>query len=177
MPKIANPIANIVCVFLCTFIAGCQIQALHSTGPQAILGEDSVTAALQSLEIEDPKNRFDQLVRNELQFAVAGGAKRTGDLPYTLSLSSSKSIRSIGISDVDFGPRAFFITISSKYVLRDARKAAPLAQGSQQGTASYDRVDQEFTNIRSERDAEIRAAKATALRIRQALALAIEKSL
>lgn len=177
MPKIANPTASIICVFLCIFLAACQIQALHSTSPQATVDTDSIPAVLRSIEIDDPKTRFDQLVRNELQFAVAGGSKRTGDLPYTLSLSTTKSIRSIGISDVDFGPRAFFVTISSKYVLRDVRKAAPLAQGSQQGTASYDRVDQEFTNIRSERDAEIRAAKAAALRIRQALAIAIEKSL
>lgn len=177
MLKSANRKAVILCVLLSGMLAACQIQPLHSTTPQATTNNDSIPAVLQSIQIEDPRSRFDQLVRNELQFAIAGGPERTGDLPYTLSLDTTKSIRSVGISDVDFGPRAFFITISSKYVLKDARQAAPIAQGSQEGTASYDRVDQEFANIRSERDAEIRAAKAAALRIRHALTLALSKSL
>ena len=177
MLKNAYRIGTVCCVFLCTLLAACQIQALHSTKPQTTDDAGSIPAALRSIEIADPNSRFDQLVRNELQFTTSGGPEKTGDLPYTLTLNTSKSIRSVGISDVDFGPRAFFITISSKYILRDARLAAPIAQGSQQGTASYDRVDQEFANIRSERDAEIRAAKAAALRIRHALALALEKSL
>lgn len=176
MPKIANQKAVILSVLLGGMLAACQIQPLHSTNPRATTNTNSIPAVLKSIQIADPQSRFDQLVRNELQFALAGGTERTGDLPYTLSLDTKKSIRSVGISDVDFGPRAFFITISSKYVLKDTRQAAPIAQGTQEGTASYDRVDQEFANIRSERDAEIRAAKATALRIRHALTLALSKS-
>lgn len=177
MLKITKLTATALFVFLCALMAGCQIQALHSTNSQASVDDGSIPSVLRSIQIADPKSRLDQLVRNELQFALAGGPERAGELPFTLSLNTKKSVRSVGISDVDFGPRAFFITISSKYVLRDARKAAPIAQGTQEGTASYDRVDQEFANIRSERDAEIRAAKAAALRIRHTLTLALEKSL
>jgi len=157
-------------------ISACQIQPLHSTAPQSIARNDGIPAALRSIRITDPKSRFDQLVRNELQFALAGGTDATGELPYTLTLDSTKSVRSVGISDIDFGPRAFFISITANYVLKDARLAAPIAQGAQEGTASYDRVDQEFANIRSERDAEIRAAKAAALRIRHALTLALSQT-
>ena len=131
---------------------------------------------MASIEIADPKSRLDQLVRNELQFSLSGGPQSTGSSPYELSLNTSKKIRSVGISDVDFGPRAFFIDISSNYILTDRRKAVPIAQGTEEATASYDRVDQEFANVRSERDAEIRAAKATALRLRQAIAIALKKA-
>lgn len=158
-------------------LSACQIQPLYSAKPiTASSNNSTISEALRSIQISEPNTRLDQLVRNELQFSLSGGTSRTGDLPYTLELKTSKSITSIGISDVDFGPAAFFITITASFVLKDARKAVAIAQGTEEGTAGYDRVDQEFTNIRSERDAEIRAAKAAALRLRQTLALAIEKS-
>jgi len=156
------------------WLAGCQVQPLHSTA--ALSDGSSLSSTLASVEIADPKSRLDQLVRNELQFSLSGGSRPTGSSPYELTLNTSKKIRSVGISDVDFGPRAFFIDISSSYILTDRRKAVPIAQGSEQATASYDRVDQEFANVRSERDAEIRAAKATALRLRQAIAIALKKA-
>lgn len=159
-----------------SLLAACQVQPLYSTGNLAA-GDKSVPAALRSIAIETPETRLDQLVRNELQFALSGSTDREGSLPLSLELTTTKSVRSVGISDVDFGPRAFFITVSTDYVLRDARKIAPIAQGTQEGTATYDRVDQEFANVRAERDAEIRAAKAAALRLRQALVLALNKSL
>lgn len=157
-------------------LAACQVEPLYSTGNLSA-GDKSVPAALRSIAIDTPETRLDQLVRNELQFALSGGTDRDGSLPLTLELTTTKTARSVGISDIDVGPRAFFITVSTDYVLRDARQIAPIAQGTQEGTASYDRVDQEFANIRSERDAEIRAAKAAALRLRQALVLALNKSL
>ena len=156
------------------WLAGCQVQPLHSTA--ALPDGSPLSATLASVEITDPKSRLDQLVRNELQFSLSGGTQPTGNSPYELALKTSKKVRSVGISDVDFGPRAFFIDISSSYVLTDRRKAVPIAQGSEQATASYDRVDQEFANVRSERDAEIRAAKGTALRLRQAIAIALKKA-
>ena len=155
-------------------LAGCQVQPLHSTA--ALTDGSSLSTTLASIEITDPKSRLDQLVRNELQFSLSGGTQATGSSPYELSFKTNKKIRSVGVSDVDFGPRAFFIDISSDYVLKDRRKAVPIAQGTEQATASYDRVDQEFANVRSERDAEIRAAKATALRLRQAIAIALKKA-
>lgn len=150
------------------------MQPLHSTAA-VNSGNESISEALQSIAISEPKTRLDQLVRNELQFSLSGGAQPDGTLPYTLLLTTTKSVRSVGISDVDFGPRAFFVTVSASYVLNDGRLAAPIAQGTQEGTASYDRVDQEFTNLRSERDAEIRAAKTAALKIRQALAVSLDR--
>jgi len=132
------------------WLAGCQVQPLHSTA--ALSDGSSLSTTLASLEITDPKSRLDQLVRNELQFSLSGGTQPTGNSPYELSF------------------------ITSKYVLKDRRKAVPIAQGTEKATASYDRVDQEFANVRSERDAEIRAAKATALRLRQAIAIALKKA-
>ncbi|MEP1443089.1 MAG: hypothetical protein ABJK39_08775 [Hyphomicrobiales bacterium] len=156
------------------WLAGCQVQPLHSTA--ALSDGSAISSALASINVAEPKTRLDQLVRNELLFSLSGGTSPTGDLPFELTMRTNKKVRSVGISDVDFGPRAFFVDISTDYVLKDRRKAAPIAQGTEQGTASYDRVDQEFTNVRSERDAEIRAAKATALRLRQALAIALQRA-
>ena len=159
-------------------LSACQVQPLYSQKTLSQSGQTSLSAALQSITISDPKTRFDQLVRNELQFYLTSGSgQASGELPLILELTAEKTGRSVGISDVDVGPRAFFVTITAHYVLKDSRKAAPIAQGSQEGTATYDRVDQEFANIRSERDAEIRAAKAAALRLRQALAIALNKTL
>lgn len=157
-------------------LSACQVQPLYSNNNTLTQNAASIPDALKSITIADPQTRLDQLVRNELQFALSGGPERTGVLPYSLDLKTTKSIRSVGISDVDFGPRAFFITITAQYVLKDARKTVPVAQGAQEGTASYDRVDQEFANIRSERDAEKRAAKAAALRLRHALSLALNST-
>ena len=155
-------------------VSACQIQPLHQT---SVVNADTspTTAVLRSIEISQPKNRIDQLVINELQFGLSGSHRPTGELPYTLNIKASKSIRSVGISDIDFGPAAFFITISVNYVLRDARKAAPIAQGTQMATAGYDRVDQEFANVRSEKDADKRAAQTVAQKLRHALVLAINK--
>ena len=156
------------------WLVGCQVQPLHSTA--ALSDGSSISSALASIDVAEPKSRLDQLVRNELQFSLSGGTSPSGELPFELTMRTSKKVRSVGISDVDFGPRAFFVDISTDYVLKDRRKAVPIAQGTEQATASYDRVDQEFTNVRSERDAEMRAAKATALRLRQALAIALKRA-
>jgi len=161
-------------IWLCFLIASCQIQPLHSTA--ALSDGSSIDSALSSINISDPRSRLDQLVRNELQFSLSGGTTPTGEQPFDLILKTKKKVRSVGISDVDFGPRAFFVEISADYILKDRRKAAPIAQGTEEATASYDRVDQEFANVRSERDAEMRAAKATALRLRQALAIALKNA-
>lgn len=161
------------CVVSVCLLAACQVQPLHSNGGGNSFESESIASSLQSVEVSDAKTRFDQLVRNELLFDLAGSSTNSGEFPFLLEINTTKSVRSVGISDVDFGPRAFFVTIATQYVLRDARQLAPIAQGRQEGTASYDRVDQEFANIRAERDAEIRAAKATALRLRHAISLAL----
>ncbi len=155
--------------------AGCQIQPLHSTNSLETNKATKTQTLLQSIIIEEPKSRLDQLVRNELNFKLSANTSSPNTNALILKLDSTKTIRSVGISDVDFGPRAFFVTVKSEYILSDQVKNMIITKGSQQGTGSYDRVDQEFANIRSERDAEIRAAKAAALRIRHALSLALSK--
>ncbi|MEM8796154.1 MAG: LPS assembly lipoprotein LptE [Pseudomonadota bacterium] len=159
-------------------LSACRVEPLYGSEPiaretAASVDESSVQEELRSIDIAPPQSRIDQLVRNELQFSLTGTTQQTGSLPFELDLKTRKSVRSVGISDIDFGPAAFFITVSADYVLRDRRLAAPIAQGTQAGTASFDRVDQEFANIRSEKDAEERAAKTAALKLRQALAIAL----
>lgn len=167
-------VKNWTCIAAGIFLVGCQVQPLYKA---EVGGDDdfsNLTTAFQALEISDPKTRVDQVVRNELSFALTGGNEPTLPTAFTLDLKSNVSIRSVGISDIDFGPAAFFITVQTDYILKDLKLAAPIAQGSETGTAGYDRSDQEFANVRAEKDTTERAAKTAAQKVRHAISLALK---
>ena len=163
-------------ISLALILAGCQVQPLYQVETTTDGDLSGLTSAFQALEISDPTTRVDQVVHNELAFALTGGTEPTLPISYKLDLKSKVTVRSVGISDIDFGPAAFFVTVTTDYVLRDLERAAPIAQGFESGTAGYDRVDQEFANVRSEKDATERAAKTAALKLRHAISLALKSS-
>jgi LPS-assembly lipoprotein len=141
--------------------AGCQVRPLYSAGVATFSSDPST--GITSVSINEVSNRYGQEVRNQLIFALSGGAGEPANAAYKLELGISKRI--INAADVqtqtvgENQPTAGGVVLTSNYVLSDAATGAEIAKGSRSVTASFDRSRQQFAQVRAERDAENRAAR------------------
>jgi LPS-assembly lipoprotein len=142
-------------------LAGCQVRPLYSAGVATFSSDPST--GITSVSINEVSNRYGQEVRNQLIFALSGGAGEPANAAYRLELGISKRI--INAADIqtqtsgENQPTAGGVVLTSNYVLSDAASGAQIASGSRSVTASFDRSRQQFAQLRAERDAENRAAR------------------
>jgi LPS-assembly lipoprotein len=142
-------------------LAGCQVRPLYSAGVATFSSDPST--GITSVSINEVSNRYGQEVRNQLIFALSGGAGEPASPAYKLELGISKRI--INAADIqtqtsgENQPTAGGVVLTSNYVLSDAATGAQIAKGSRSVTASFDRSRQQFAQVRAERDAENRAAR------------------
>jgi LPS-assembly lipoprotein len=146
---------------LCVALAGCQVRPLYSAGVATFSSDPST--GITTVSINEVSNRYAQEVRNQLIFALSGGAGEPANPTYRLELGISKRI--INAAEVqtqtvgENQPTAGGVVLTSNYVLFDAASGAEIAKGSRSVTASFDRSRQQFAQVRAERDAENRAAR------------------
>ncbi len=165
--------AALLVALACTALAGaCTVTPLYSDGGPGTPGTGG--AALGNVSVEEVDTRYAQEVRNHLIFLLSGGAGDPANAPYRLRLSVAKrTISAATIQPVtarEREPTAGRVIMNATYLLVDAATGQPVARGTRQAAASFDRQLQEFAVVRAERDAENRAARELAEMVRLAIA-------
>jgi LPS-assembly lipoprotein len=130
----------------------------------------SVRPKLASVSVGPVSDRVAQQVRNHLVFLLYGGGAGPTAPAYDLELSVQRSAIGVFINSVSNTPTAGNMRVTVSYVLKDAKSQKVLKKGSRVAVAAYDQPSQEFTKLRSARDAENRAAKAAAELVDQDIA-------
>jgi LPS-assembly lipoprotein len=144
-------------LFAALSLAGCQLRPLYASAP----GAPGPQSDLPSISVQPPQNRIEQVYRNALIFGLRGG----GDgAPPRYELTYRISTRSQGIA-VERGtgtPNAYQITGGVSFLLKDIAADQSLFGASVTAIDSYVRSSQNYSNIRAQRDAENRLARALA---------------
>jgi LPS-assembly lipoprotein len=158
--------AAIVAFVAVVFLSACTVQPVY--GPT--LGGGSVAQTLRSIAIEPVDSRVGQVVRNRLLFALTGGGV-PADPQYRMSLRVTSSETALGITREGSAP-VYSVTVTASYAVYKIGSDQIILRETARGTASYDRYNQNFANIRARRDAENRAAEVAAEEIRMRVAAA-----
>lgn len=168
-----RPLAAAVVMGTSVILAACTVQPLYrgdSQGASQINVAPSIRTKLSGIVIEQPTDRFNQMVRNRLIFLLNGGGGEPSTPTYQLALGTGVSVRSavqLDIGDTtDRTGRASAGTVDgrSTYVLKDMENK-PLAKRTRGVSASFDRPRQEYANLQAEEDAKKRAANELAEQI------------
>ncbi|WP_075214201.1 LPS assembly lipoprotein LptE [Mongoliimonas terrestris] len=154
---------------LAVAVSGCQVRPLYAPTATGAGADSTVVAELSAIGIEPLRDRLGQSLVNELIFALRGGAALT-DPRYRLRLIVTSRKSELAIQEFEDVPTANLIAVTASYTLTETRTGRVVTTGTTYTTASYDFSSQRFANLRAERDAEDRAAKAAAEDIRTRLA-------
>lgn len=146
-------------------LAACTAQPLYGPTP----GGQAVTTALDRITIDEVDDRVAQQVRNNLLFNLNS---HTGSQPaYRMRLTTTTAEHPLGVTPVESAP-AYSVTVTVTFTVTALADDKVVLRETRRASASYDRVNQVFSNVRARRDAENRAAEAVANDIRIRLAAA-----
>lgn len=147
------PTVAAIGLFLMLATAGCQVRPLYAEG-----GGAGASTRLAALALDGPDNRVEQTFRNAF-FAGRGGepARPSLRMGYDIALN----VQQVGIQQVSGTPTFYTLGAVLSYAIRDDA-GKPVFQGRETASASFSRSTQSFANIRAERDAEDRVARALA---------------
>ena len=151
-------------------LAACTVQPLYAptaAGP-------SVVDALGQIYIDPPNDRLSQEVRNDLIFALNGGAGQPANPTYHMRLIVTSTQSALGVTPIATAP-AYSITVAATYEVTSVATGKIVLRSTSRGSASFDRVNQVYANTRARLDAENRAAALAADDIRIHLAAAAAK--
>ncbi len=157
-------------VGLAMFAAACTTQPLY--GPTA--GGGRVPASLSQISIEEVDTRVAQQVRNQLLFDL--NSRATVSPAYYMHLTVSTAESPLGVTPVESAP-AYSVTVTTTYTIRAFDSDDVILRETVRATASYDRVNQIYANVRGRRDAENRAAITAANDIRIRLSAAAARGI
>lgn len=166
--------------------AGCTVRPLYgesgaNSGGVYAQAPQSLRAELAAIAIDEPKNRFDQIIRNRLIYLLGGGAGEPASPRYQLSLNAGYTVQQalqVNVGDnTQREGRASSGTVIARadYVLKEAAKDAKgqdviVQRRKRSVTSSFDRPRQEYANLQAEEDAKKRAAEELAESIYLSLA-------
>lgn len=178
-----RPITTAIVLGTSLVFTACTVQPLYhggANGEAQLNVSPSIRSKLSGIVIDEPTDRFNQLVRNRLIFLLNGGAGEPSAPTYQLTLGTSYNIRTAVQMDIgdstDRTGRASAGAIDgrSTYVLKDMTNK-PLAKRTRTVSASFDRPRQEYANLQAEEDAKKRAAEELAEQIFLSLAQDLSK--
>ncbi|AQX20462.1 LPS assembly lipoprotein LptE [Bartonella sp. WD16.2] len=142
--------------------------ALH--GKHAGVVSPDLAAKFATVVVEEPSDRFGQMVRNRLLFLMYGNGSKPSVPVYQLSLHTSvathTSVQVEIYEDPDGMGRSSVGTVISRasYMLRDMNNVV-VAQGKGAISASFDRFRQEYATVQAEENAQKRVAEELAEQI------------
>ena len=160
---------------LLTFLASCTVEPLNATSSSRLTSDGtsaSVQEVMKSITVDAVDTRVAQQVRNNLLFELNGGKLEPGG-QYRVNLRVSPSTRSLAIEGDSLSTTSAQATITVSYRLIDNATNKPISEGVRRAFASFDQTPQKYANERSARDAQNRAAKEVAQRLRLAIAKAL----
>ncbi|MBS7543625.1 hypothetical protein [Ancylobacter oerskovii] len=127
---------------------------------------------LGDVEVVFAPGRVGNEVRNDLIFALTGGAGNPVGAPYRLVLNVTDNTTAAIIDPISGLPEVEMITVDSKWQLFEAgNDKKPVMASNAYGKASIDSGYQRFARARAIRDAQNRASTVVAQTIRTQLAV------
>lgn len=138
-------------------LAGCQVRPLYLS--DAAGGAFSPVPDLRAIAIDPPRDRTEQVLRNELIFLFRGEGGEAQDPRYGLRTILAASTDPVAVELEEDLPTAVLVTLDGTFILTDLATDETLLTGSAIATASYDFSSQRFANVRAEKDALERAAR------------------
>jgi len=141
---------------------GCQIRPLYGTTATGFGGSQTVYSDLAAIDIESIGTDVSgRTLYNELTFNFERGTTAPAK-KYRLKVLEDTSTASVAVEQFSDVPSAYTLTMNASFVLSDLETNKTLMTGRSFQSASYDFSSQRFANLRAERDAEERVAKAVA---------------
>ena len=154
-------------------VSACTVRPLYSNAPLVAGSQVGARAELASIAIKPVKTRYAQQVRNNLIFGFTGGGNQTSTPVYSLDLGVSELVDTgtlVQVSTDENEPTSGTVTLTSTYVLTDAKTGATISSGKRSITSSFDKPRQEYASYRAQLDAENRAARELAELLNLAIA-------
>lgn len=147
---------------------------LGACGFRPLYGTDGVSSGvagqLASVAIPEPKNRVDQIIRNELLSTMRPAGTAEPDryrLEITSSVTQDKSIED---SSDSRSAHRLTVRVMANFQLKDMNGGAVVYKGKTFSNVSYDDVGQSFSNLQAQTDAVERGAREVAIDIRTRVA-------
>lgn len=159
-------IRSSILAFALLAFAGCTFQPLYGSADYST-GQGSY--ALSQVSVANVDTRVGQQVRNHLIFLLQGG-RESIETRYLVRLRVVGINQKFAAVENVRNQTAGNVTVRVSYELLDKSTYTRIADGNRVAVASYDRTEQNFANSRAVRDAENRAAKEAAEKVRLALA-------
>lgn len=158
--------------------AACTVRPLYSdaVAPGA---PGPMAAQLASIAVKPVGTRQAQEVRNQLIFLLGGGQGNPDAGLYTLDLSvgsHSSAAAVVQVSTTTQSPTSSLLTMTGYYTLTESATGRVVASGNRSVSAAHDVPQQQFAALRSERDAENRAARELAELLHLAIAQDLSKA-
>ncbi len=140
-------------------LAACGFSPMYADRP----GISDPATALAQVEVEQPENRMEQLVRNELLRTVPPAQQGGGVYRLSLDVTSSETtlLSATGLTRQ---------RLAASFTLTNKSSGAVLLQGKSFADASYHDVGRQFSDARSKEAAQRAAARELAEDIRTRLA-------
>ncbi|WP_317993922.1 LPS assembly lipoprotein LptE [Bartonella gliris] len=170
-------------VGLLMFVCGCTVEPLYrqvsqtsttmnygSYGRHSEKSSVGLSAKLASIIVEEPSDRFGQMVRNHLLFLLYGNGSKPSAPAYQLVLQTSVFTRESVQIEIDRDrkrvgrPSVGTVVSRASYILQDM-KNVPVAKGMGTVSASFERLRQEYATLQAEEDAKKRVAEELAEQI------------
>ena len=135
-------------------LAGC-LQPMYTTVGGNLGGE------LRAIAVDPVPERLGHYLRDQLVTNLNGTGASVAP-KYHLILTPQERVQTALVDIVTQRPQNATVVTDISYQLVPIGSATPIATGTVSSSATYDRSDQRFANIRAARDAEIRDAKTVA---------------
>ena len=158
--------------------SACTVRPLYSNA--VVPGASApIAAQLGSVSVKPVGTREAQEVRNQLIFLLAGGQGNPDAAAYTLDLrvtSFSSAAAVIQVSTTTQSPTSSLLTMNGYYTLTESATGKVVGNGNRSVSAAHDVPQQQFAALRSQRDAENRAARELAELLHLAIAQDLARS-
>ncbi|WP_420394214.1 LPS assembly lipoprotein LptE [Acuticoccus sp.] len=141
-------------------LAACQVRPLYQG--TATSGPLSPLPDLRAIVVDPPRDRTEQVLTNELKFLFRGDGGDPAEELYRLRILADASNDPLAVELEEDLPAAVLVTLNATFILSEVASERTLLTGSSTTSASYDFSSQRFANVRAEKDAEERAARAMA---------------
>jgi LPS-assembly lipoprotein len=167
-PRWRRTIATAALLAAALLASACTVQPVYGPTPAGGTVQDT----LSRIAIDPVTTRVAQVVRNKLIFGLVGGFQ-PADPAYRMKLVVTSQEIALGITRQESAP-VYSIIVSATYEITRVDNGEIVLRATSRGSASYNRVNQIFANVRARANAEEEAAIAVAddIRIRVAAATA-----
>ncbi|MCM5554770.1 LPS assembly lipoprotein LptE [Pleomorphomonas sp. NRK KF1] len=155
------------------FLAACQVRPVYAPAGSAVAGNNpAMVTELASIAIKGQTERVAQALINELIFQLRGGGALV-EPKYRLDLILTTRVSDLAIRAREDIPVAKLVSLTATYTLTEVATSRVVTSDNVYATSSFDVSSQRYANVRAQRDAEDRAARAAAADIRLRLSSAL----